>query len=300
MTESSNNAQSMAERLSALMDNSAEQSFQGHETQEHESSNGYPVDHECLERICAEDELKGQWARYHLIRDVIQDDYKAPLSPNFANNLSQLIAAEPALDCSALVSSQGVSESGSSSNVVSLADRKLAQESGQRQGGDEERGGAAESSANGKAVAPASSGWRRATTGFAIAASVAMVSLVGLNTMQNSEAPGSTQTAENEPAQGTESSSVILAEQPVIVVPAGESQLEFVANTGTFWVNGDAASGSGMSKAGEQRLNMFLSEHIEHSPTSDVRGMIPYSRLAGYDAVRPAAPKNTEIGTEQQ
>lgn len=80
---------------------------------------------------------------------------------------------------------------------------------------------------------------------------------------------------------------MILAEQPVIVVPGGDSQLEFVSNTGTFWVSSEDGS-SGMSSAGERRLNMFLSEHIEHSPTSDVRGMIPYSRLAGYDAVRPS------------
>ncbi len=298
MTESNNNAQSMAERLSALMDNSAEQS-----TQDNGSADAHLFDQECLEQMCADEELKGQWARYHLIRDVIQDDFKAPLSPDFASNLSELIAAEPALDCSALASMQGVSET--NSNVVSLADRKLAQEVNQQQEANQQQGAAeangAESSSHAKVVAPAS-GWRRATTGFAIAASVAMVSLVGLNTMQNSDTPIGSQTAENEtvPAvQGGESSSVILAEQPVIVVPAGESQLEFVANTGTFWVNGDTANGSGMSKAGEQRLNMFLSEHIEHSPTSDVRGMIPYSRLAGYDAVRPVSPDNTEAGTEQ-
>jgi len=28
---------------------------------------------------------------------------------------------------------------------------------------------------------------------------------------------------------------------------------------------------------------MYLSQHIEHSPTADVTGMLPYSRLAGYD-----------------
>ncbi len=291
MTESNNTTQSMAERLSALMDGT---SVDGTSVDD-ATGNGQTSDHSCLEHMCKSQELKSQLGRYHLIRDVIQDDYRSPLSADFASNLSKAIAAEPALDCtpiSAELTGQNLNtESQKSSNVVSLADRKQAQ--------DEAAQTAADSDAS-QTAAPAS-GWRRATTGFAIAASVAMISLVGLNTLQNSDSSNGNQTAQNAtqiPAvqQSAESAgSVILAEQPVLVVPAGENQLEFVSNTGTFWVNSDATSGSGMSSAGEQRLNMFLSEHIEHSPTSEVRGMIPYSRLAGYDAVRPSA----EAGAEQ-
>ena len=59
--------------------------------------------------------------------------------------------------------------------------------------------------------------------------------------------------------------------------------VELVANTassGAYW--SDAGSRERRADS-EARLNMFLSQHIESSPTGERQGMLPYSRLVGYD-----------------
>ena len=57
-------------------------------------------------------------------------------------------------------------------------------------------------------------------------------------------------------------------------------RVELVANTGAYW----SAPGEAVRRASsEARLNMFLSQHIESSPTAEREGMLPYSRLVGYD-----------------
>ena len=50
--------------------------------------------------------------------------------------------------------------------------------------------------------------------------------------------------------------------------------------SGSYWVAGDSGVRRGASEA---RLNAFLSQHIESSPTAAQQGMLPYSRLVGYD-----------------
>jgi negative regulator of sigma E activity len=136
-----------------------------------------------------------------------------------------------------------------------------------------------------KSVAKTNSTLKTGLTGFALAASVALVTVVGMNIWQT---------------QGTDQTSLIASTQQALINSAGATQqilndragvfaqqgegtslpvVEFVSNTGSYWVSPETTE----RVSGEQRLNMMLSQHIENSPTSDREGLLPYSRLVGYD-----------------
>ena len=64
-------------------------------------------------------------------------------------------------------------------------------------------------------------------------------------------------------------------------------QIRLVSNpVGSHWVDRQQEA---VSPEFASRLNMYLSEHIETSSTGDIKGMLPYSRLAGFDSRRPKA-----------
>jgi hypothetical protein len=56
-------------------------------------------------------------------------------------------------------------------------------------------------------------------------------------------------------------------------------EVDFVSNTGAYWVSPQTAE----RVSDEERLNMFLSQHLENSPTASREGLLSYSRLVGYD-----------------
>ena len=99
--------------------------------------------------------------------------------------------------------------------------------------------------------------WRRPVAGVAIAASVAALSIFGLQTLQNEEP---------EARQAVAGSAWIA---PPLAQTAGAS--------GTRWNVQRAEL--------EQRLNNYLLNHMEYATMGDMQGMLPYSRLAGYDRV---------------
>jgi len=219
------------ENISDLMDN-----------EWHESTDG-GVD-ELVQAISDSHEIGQKWARYHLMRDVMQNEYTTVLDADFAAKVSSAIDAEPAI-IALPASTRDVpgSEQAAASPPVSL-DHARQQESGVQK-----------------------TGWKRMASGAAIAASVAVVSIVGLNFWrgdQSHDAP-------------------IVAEAPITPgISAGAEQLELVANRGTYWVD---KSQNGLSQKNQEKLNMFLSQHIENAPTAH-SGMFPYSRLVGFDRVR--------------
>jgi len=108
------------------------------------------------------------------------------------------------------------------------------------------------------------SGWRYGLGGFALAACVALATVFGLNLWQG--APTS---------NGAASIQTVAA--PGVLLP----EVELVSNRGTYWVTTEEKR----NLSSEQRLNMLLSEHIERSPTAERTGLLPYSRLVGYDSV---------------
>ncbi len=100
------------------------------------------------------------------------------------------------------------------------------------------------------------SGRRRALTGVAMAASLAAIAMVMTPQLINQEG------AEPQPAVAQQS--------------PGEAQTYFVAQDGTRWE---------MLKkpAVESRLNAYLLNHQERSPSSNIKGIMPYATFVSYD-----------------
>lgn len=97
--------------------------------------------------------------------------------------------------------------------------------------------------------------WRRPAAGLAIAASVAVLSILGLNALRD-EVPDA---------------QPVVAGSPWIAPPAART----AGVSGTRWNVQRAEL--------EQRLNTYLLNHMEYATMGDMQGMLPYSRLAGYD-----------------
>jgi len=207
---------------------------------------------ECVKAACADEEMRAKWSRYHLVRDVIRND-DITLNSSLTSRISSAIADEPTYSNVSSINVAHKSRSNSVSATSAQANpSQLPAEPVKRRGS--------------------------ALAGFAVAACVALATLIGLNVWQGAPGTGSNvQTvagiADNgltTPAQAT---------LPGVTLP----EVEFVANRGTFWVTPE----SKRSPAVEKRLNALLSQHIEASPTAERTGMLPYSRLVGYDSVSP-------------
>lgn len=197
-----------------------------------------------VKAACADDQLKSTWSRYHLIRDVIRND-EIRVDTGLTERISQAIADEPTYTN---VSPIGLADTSASTSDQQTSDNihELNNDAKPRQ----------------------SNGWRTAFGGLAIAASVALATVLGMNVWQGAPNSGSNaQTVASNPA----------VQVPGVVLP----EVEFVSNKGTYWVTPEEKR----SAAAEKRLNMLLSAHIERSPTAERTGMLPYSRLVGYDSV---------------
>jgi sigma-E factor negative regulatory protein RseA len=222
---------------------------------------------QCAAGICADDTLRSTWARYHLIRDSM-NNAGVHAGYGLAASVREAIEYEPVY-----------------SNVSSIAgdaDDTATASAGVIQAGGE--------------VATFGT-WRRAASGFAIAASVALVTVVGLNVWQGSSLDGSpgggmdgansivadagsqliNRQADTVAEAGSLNGQLVSLQIPIEVLP----QVEYVANRGAYWVTPQSTREAAI----EERLNMFLSQHIENSPTADRQGMLPYSRLVGYDQI---------------
>lgn len=97
--------------------------------------------------------------------------------------------------------------------------------------------------------------WRRPLAGLAIAASVAALSIAGLQLL-------------HQPAPGPQIAGYSPAVSQPRAVPAA-------AIGGTRWDVQRAEVA--------QRLNNYLLNHMEYATMGEMQGMLPYSRLAGYD-----------------
>jgi len=100
--------------------------------------------------------------------------------------------------------------------------------------------------------------WRKPAAGLAIAASVAAVSIFGFQTLQN-------QTPNPQPQ---------LVDGTGLIAPP---RAKTAGAKGTRWNVQRAEL--------EQRLNNYLLNHMEYATMGEMQGMLPYSRLAGYDRV---------------
>jgi len=192
----------------------------------------------CVEDACADTELQAKWSRYHLIRDVMRNEAVTIDTP-LTSRISAAIEDEPTYSNVAVLNTDNKRQARSTEKTSSQP-----------------------------------SMLKLGAGGFALAACVALATVVGLNVWQGG-APGNNASSVQSVAgvNGTNAGQQAIG----VVLP----EVEFVSNKGTYWVTPTAQR----SSAAERRLNMLLSEHIENSPTADRQGMLPYSRLVGYDPV---------------
>lgn len=205
---------------------------------------------ECVAALCKDEALQAKWSRYHMIRDVMKNE---PVSAEFdlSSRISAAIEDEPTYSnitsLNATSDAKPFQSAASETNVTSIQ--------------------AGKSSADNKSM------FKTGLTGFAMAASVALVTVVGMNIWQ---AQGTDQPSSVASTSLQNDGSGVFVEQ---VEGATLPVVEFVSNTGSFWVSPETTE----RVRDEQRLNMMLSKHFENSPTSNREGLLPYSRLVGYD-----------------
>ena len=217
--------------------------------------------------LCCNSELKATWARYHLARDVMKNE-SVKVDTDIASRVWAALEDEPA-----------------HTNVTPIGTEMVGEMVGGMGADVADRPGSASASSTSTTIVDQPTPAKRpavhsAFGGLAVAASVALATVFGLNFLQTSDNSDQPQAIAALPT--TQANPII----PGQLLP----QIELVANRGTYWVNNESVNGSVDSSTGrnanqEERLNMFLAQHIEHSPTTSHQGMLPYSRLVGYDDI---------------
>lgn len=277
--------------------------------------------------LCGDEEARARWARYHLARDAMRAEGLAPCG-SVAARISAALADEPSYSnvtaiggaavVPASVPAPAAGEGGPDGGAADAADAigPTARSPSDIQPPEAQVGG--EAAAGLVAPARGRSATRTFAAGFGLAASVALVTFLGLNAWQDGVPGAGTSdgdvsvasaedAAEATPAPEAGSSAIMLASSDRPAVPYASAsrepsdpfslqlpgaplpRVELVANTGVYdagayWVAPDSSARGADS---EERLNLLLSRHIEYSPTSERQGMLRYSRLVGYDERAP-------------
>lgn len=206
----------------------------------------------CVADACASKEQQAVWARYHLARDAMRGD-SVDETFSIASAVSAAIADEPTY-----------------SNVTEIS----AFEAKSASHGTSQASASAEPVANKASGKSSASRWGLGAAGFGIAASAALATVVGLDYFRNHSHNEVPQTL----VAGTGSTPAAVQNLPRIAIQ--QPRVDLVSNRGSYWVS----SQNGQRVGAETRLNQLLGDHIEHSPVGDWNGMLPYSRLVGYDA----------------
>jgi len=228
---------------------------------------------QCVANLCEDEQLRGKWMRYHMIRDVMKNEaVQAPT--DLASRICAAIDNEPTYSNVTLLNSAN------SNATPGALDNQTTSLSSTSSAPSHEI-----PDANVDTNKPRSSWLNTGIAGFALAASVAVVTVVGVSLFQQQGALQSNATVAST-ANTTPTLAVADdASNPFAQQPDGTALpvVEFVANTGSYWVTPQSAQ----RVNNEERLNMMLSQHIENSPTSGREGLLPYSRLVGYDEGEP-------------
>jgi negative regulator of sigma E activity len=242
---------------------------------------------DCVVNICGNDQLRAKWERYHLIRDALNNE-PVCVDKSLALRISDAIDREPAY--SNITPFSGPLGTQQKSVPVEQAVETETQSPTEQATPSPERESTGHiEAAERRGVSLFNTG----LTGFALAASVALVTVVGLNLFYDSAETNVGAVAENVSTQGADSVTVnteavaVATPRPVEGSSAFSTQgsdailpeVEFVSNSGGFWVSNESEQRVG----DEQRLNMMLSRHLDNSPTSSREGLLPYSRLVGYE-----------------
>ena len=191
------------------------------------------MDNECTEheralalrRLGKEIELLACWQRYHLISDAVKGNMPSIVTPDFSIRMSKLIAAEAPL---------------SESQTKVQIDRH-------------------------KRSSSARPAWLKPVAGFAVAASVTGVALLGLRVLDSVSIEGTQLVQQTmQPASLKEST------------PAAptESALKIAATPSTE------------QDQKVEKLNAYLANHNELATLNGINGVMPYVRMVNYQASR--------------
>lgn len=232
---------------------------------------------DCVSKLCKDDELRAKWTRYHMIRDTIKNE-PVQVQPDLASRICSAIDDEPVY-----------------SNITPLSGAGNAKQSPWAQA-DVQVESSSQTTDHSvvsieRNIERKPSWVNTGVAGFALAASVALVTVVGMNLMQQQGPAGGvatvadassgidgaldSNTAQVFASETANNTDVFSRQDKGTALPV----VEFVANTGSYWVSPQSSG----RVSDEQKLNMMLSQHIENSPTSAREGLLPYSRLVGYD-----------------
>ena len=225
---------------------------------------------DCVAGICSDEELSRKWSRYHLIRDCIKSE-PVQVNNQLLANISSAIADEPTYS--------NITPFSTNSDVaVSISNNQSDQQMSESSDGVFSNAAETVTPFDAPAVTATqkkNTFWGTGFKGFAVAASVAAVTVVGMNVWQGQNA---TTAGSSLAVNSTESNeAVAVFSQQVNGAPL--PQVDLVSNSGSYWVSPQTAE----RVTDEQRLNMFLSQHLENSPTASREGLLSYSRLVGYD-----------------
>ena len=219
----------------------------------------------CVEGVCQDPSLRAVWARYHLVRDVIRQE---PVSvsgvDDFVSRVSNALTEEPTYsNVATLPGAQRAVHA--SMAAIEIPPATVESVAPMRQARDRRH-------------------WHTGLAGLGVAASVAVVTVVGLNLWQQQINPAALDVRVADAGAGdvrvlSSTGAIDAPIVPGVVLP----QVDLVSNGGSYWVSNSERRDA----EAERRLNAFLSQHIENSPTADHQGMLPYSRLVGYDQAAP-------------
>ena len=293
MTKYTNDNEEMLESLSAAMDNDWD-----------DDAHVSELLGQTLQQSPAQAELRRKFERYHLIRDAMHKDLSPALSSDFSSRISAAIADEPAIIAPNAMHRQAAESSSDTAFGDAFGDKTAdftAYKSKSEKANNQQKN-AASGGLFGNAVGAG-------IGGFAVAASAALIALVGFNVIDQSnglQTPADNIAANTaSPAIESQDINVVRVAQSLtepqdgilsirqtysddvnlnqVVESFSSAPIEFVSNSGTFWVR----DGEARNVAHEERLNKLLSRHIESSPTARMGGILPYSRIVGYDSTEP-------------
>lgn len=224
---------------------------------------------ECVAALCEDDALRDKWSRYHMIRDVMKSEPVAA-DLDLASRISAAIDDEPAYT--------NITQFNAGQNADQVT-ASMSDHASQPMQADESAKHEADTNVTsielGRSPAKKDSLLKTGLTGFAMAASVALVTVVGMNIWQSQSTDQISSVASATPQTIINTNDTFAQKGEGISLPV----VEFVSNTGSYWVSPETTERVG----DEQRLNMMMSQHFENSPTADREGLLPYSRLVGYD-----------------
>ncbi len=274
-------------------------------------------------------ELKEKFESYHVIRDAMHNDLSAVCTPDFSARVSAAIANEPPI-VSAAAGGRNQHRSVDAIAKVpvsrpvethSAVDIQQPVEQSPVELGDYRK----EKSHSRKT---AGSMFGAGIGGMAVAASAALIALVGFNVLDHSGSNNNpatlASTSNGVEVVATTNSDSDDAATPVVtnqIAAVGSSNetasgstagrtlvnslqvapVEFVSNPTTFWAHEQSSPANPVTRnpANEKRLNQLLTRHLENSPTARIGGLLPYARIAGYDT-EPASDDSQEKVEENQ